>query len=271
MGFHTKLRVAWESSQSMLCVGLDPDSTRLPTPFDRDDKPAYRFCKAIVDATADIVCAFKPQIAYFAAQRAEPELEQLCQYIRDAYPKVLLILDAKRGDIGPTAEQYAREAFDRYGADVLTVNPYVGTDSIEPFLKHGGGVFVLCRTSNPSSGDFQSLDLAGEPLYAHVARRTAKEWNDIGNCGLIVGATYPDELRDVRAVVGDMPILVPGVGAQGGDIAATVGAGATADGFGMVINSSRAILYASAGSDFADAARREAVATRDAIRRCTKQ
>jgi orotidine-5'-phosphate decarboxylase len=271
MGFHTKLRAAWLTSQSMLCVGLDPDSTRLPTPFNRGNGTIYRFCKAVVDATADTVCAFKPQIAYFAAQRAEPELEQLCQYIRDAYPTVLLILDAKRGDIGPTAEQYAREAFDRYGADVVTVSPYLGTDSIEPFFKHGGGVFVLCRTSNPGSSDFQSLELAGEPLYVHVAQRAAKEWNETGNCGLMVGATYPDELRAVRAVVGDMPVLVPGVGAQGGDIAATVGAGATADGFGMVINSSRAILYASAGDDFADAARREAIATRDAIRRCTKQ
>jgi orotidine-5'-phosphate decarboxylase len=270
MGFHSKLRAAWDSSQSMLCVGLDPDSARLPASFERGNEAAYQFCKAIVDATADTVCAFKPQVAYFAAQGAEPELERLCQYVRTTYPKVLLILDAKRGDIGPTAEQYAREAFDRYGADVVTVNPYLGTDSIEPFLRYPQhGAFVLCRTSNPGSGDFQSLDVGGEALYAHVAKRAAMEWNEIGDCGLVVGATYPDELSAVRSIVGDMPLLVPGVGAQGGDVEATVAAGATADGFGLVINSSRAILYASAGGDFAEAARRQAIATRDAIRRYT--
>jgi orotidine-5'-phosphate decarboxylase len=267
MGFHTKLQVAWETSQSMLCVGLDPDATRLPTPFDPGAAATFEFCKAIVDATAEAVCAFKPQFAYFAAQRAEPDLERLCHYIHDTYPGVLLILDAKRGDIGPTAEQYAREAFDRYGADVVTVNPYLGTDSIEPYLKYRErGVFVLCRTSNPGGDDFQSLDIDGEPLYRHVARRAALEWSEIGECGLVVGATYPAELGAVRAIVGDMPLLVPGVGAQGGDVEATVAAGIAADGFGMVINSSRAILYASSGADFAEAAHRQALATRDAIR-----
>jgi orotidine-5'-phosphate decarboxylase len=182
-----------------------------------------------------------------------------------------LLLDAKRGDIGSTAEQYAHEAFDRYGAHAVTVNPYMGTDSVEPFLRHpDGGVFVLCRTSNPGSCDFQSLPVAlgddAEPLYLHVARRVAAEWNEIGDCGLVVGATYPDELRRVRAVVGDLPLLVPGVGAQGGDVHATVQAGADSTGFGMVINSSRAILYASQGADFAEAARAEAIATRDLTR-----
>jgi orotidine-5'-phosphate decarboxylase len=272
MGFHTKLRAAWDASQSMLCVGLDPDPARFPATLARDRDAIYEFCKTIVDATADTVCAFKPQFAYFAAQRAEPELERLCQYIHDAYPHVLLILDAKRGDIGPTAEQYAREAFDRYGADVVTVNPYLGTDSIEPYFAHAGhGVLVLCRTSNRGGDDFQSLEVKGEPLFAHVARRAAQEWSELGECGLVVGATFPDELGTVRSIVGDMPILVPGVGAQGGDIEATVAAGATADGFGMVINSSRAILYASSGADFADAACREATATRDAIRSFTKR
>ena len=267
MGFHHKLREAWASSQSMLCVGLDPDPNLLPPQFDRSPRATYEFCTAIVDATAHAVCAFKPQIAYFAAQRAEPELERLCQYIRNGYPDLLLILDAKRGDIGPTAQQYAREAFERYGADVVTINPYLGTDSIEPFLTYPQhGVFALCRTSNPGSGDFQSLEVDGEPLYVHVARRAVTEWNEIGECGLVVGATYPDELRAVRAIVGDMPLLVPGVGAQGADIEATVAAGATADGYGMVINSSRAIIYASSASDFADAASRIATSTRDAIR-----
>lgn len=265
MGFHEHLRRAWTTSGSMLCVGLDPDPSRFP---DAVKGSVLDFCTAIVDATADAVCAFKPQIAYFAAVGAERELEQLCAHVREQHPRTLLILDAKRGDIGSTAEQYAREAFDRYAAHVVTVNPYLGGDSVEPFLRHpGGGVFVLCRTSNPGSGDFQSLVVEGEPLYLHVARRVAHEWNTIGDCGLVVGATYPEELARVRAEVGDLPLLVPGVGAQGGDIDATVAAGSTADGFGMVVNSSRAILYASRNADFADAAREEALRTRDALSR----
>jgi orotidine-5'-phosphate decarboxylase len=268
MGFNRKLNAAWTSSQSMLCVGLDPDPTLMPKSFDGGARAIYDFCTAIVDATAHAVCAFKPQFAYFAAQRAEPALEKLCHYIHDTCPGVLLILDAKRGDIGPTAQQYAVEAFERYGADVVTVNPYLGTDSLEPFLRYPGhGVFVLCRTSNRGSGDFQSLEAGGAPLYTHIARRAAEEWSKVGGCGLVVGATYPDELRSVRAIVGDMPLLVPGVGAQGADIEATVAAGVTTDGYGMVINSSRAILYASNGDDFAEAANCAAVETRDAIRK----
>jgi orotidine-5'-phosphate decarboxylase len=261
--WHERLRSAWASTGSMLCVGLDPDIDRLP-PAARGS--VYDFCTAIVDATADLVCAFKPQIAYFAAAGAEHDLQRLCAYIRSRAPHAVLILDAKRGDIGSTAEQYAREAFDRYEADVVTVNPYLGGDSVEPFLTHPrGGAIVLCRTSNPGSGDFQSLLVDGEPLYLHVARRVATQWNQVGPCGLVVGATYPDELRQVRAVVGDLPLLVPGVGAQGGDVAATVAAGADRAGLGMIINSSRAILYASAGDDFADAARRAASTTCDEI------
>jgi orotidine-5'-phosphate decarboxylase len=251
----------------MLCVGLDPDVSKMPTPLDGVDDAIERFCIDIVDATADLVCAFKPQIAYFAAHRAEGALERICQHIRDRYPDVVLILDAKRGDIGPTAEQYAREAFERYGAHAVTVNPYLGTDSLEPFFRHDGhGVFVLCRTSNPGSGDFQSLVSDGDPLYVHVARRAATRWRHMGGCGLVVGATYPDELRLVRSIVSDLPLLVPGIGAQGGDVSATVSAGADADGYGMVINSSRAVLYASDGTDFAEAARHVAISTRNEIR-----
>lgn len=268
MGCFDTLRTAWQRSGSMLCVGLDPDPARMPAPLGRM-APAMateRFCRAIVDATADLVCAFKPQIAYFASQGAERELEQLCEHIRSSYPDVLLILDAKRGDIGPTAEHYAREAFERYGAHAVTVNPYLGTDSVEPFLAHDGhGVFVLCRTSNPASGDFQALEADGEPLFVHVARRVADDWARRGECGLVVGATYPDELRRVREVVGDLPLLVPGVGAQGGDVDETVRAGTDSTGHGMVINSSRAVLYASAGFDFAEAAREAARLTRDQI------
>ena len=257
MAFHQRLRAAWAANDSMLCVGLDPSRT---------DVDVFEFCRDIVDATADTVCAFKPQIAYFAAAGAEGALERLCAHIRDHHPGVVLVLDAKRGDIGSTAEQYAREAFDRYGAHAVTVNPYMGGDTIEPFLRHpDGGVFVLCRTSNPGSGDFQSLEVDGEPLYLRVARRVA-EWNRIGDCGLVVGATYPAELAAVRAAVGDLPLLVPGIGAQGGDVEATVRAGVTPTGHGMVINSSRAIIYASTGTDFAEAARQAAIATRDSIR-----
>jgi orotidine-5'-phosphate decarboxylase len=267
-GFHQVLRDVWHSSDSMLCVGLDPDPERMPAPLDGHPDSAFQFCREIVDATADLVCAFKPQFAYFASQRAEDQLERICTYIRETYPQVLLILDAKRGDIGPTAEHYAREAFQRYDAHVVTINPYLGTDSIEPFLRYDDrGAFVLCRTSNPGSGDFQSLDIHGEPLYVHVARRAALEWAALGACGLVVGATYPDELRVVRSIVGDMPLLVPGIGAQGGDIAATVSAGADSTGYGMVVNSSRAILYASNERDFADASRVVAMATRDELRR----
>ncbi|CAN5495124.1 orotidine-5'-phosphate decarboxylase [soil metagenome] len=250
----------------MLCVGLDPDPARLPETVHGS---VLDFCTAIVDATADLVCAFKPQIAYFSAIAAERDLERLCTYIREKYPDVLLVLDAKRGDIGSTAEHYAREAFDRYRAHVVTVNPYLGTDSIAPFLCHpNGGVFVLCRTSNAGGDDFQSLVADGRPLYQHVAHRVVEQWSKLGDCGLVVGVTYPDELRAVRAIVGDLPLLVPGVGAQGGDIAAAA-VGTDSSGFGMVVNSSRAILYASSTADFADAARSEATAVRDALRQHT--
>jgi orotidine-5'-phosphate decarboxylase len=271
VGFQQHLRDAWTAADSMLCVGLDPDPDRYPAALRSDVDATFRFCKEIVDATADLVCAFKPQFAFFASQRAEAQLERLCRYIRDAHPHVLLLLDAKRGDIGSTAEHYAREAFDRYAAHAVTVNPYMGTDSVEPYLRHsaggdGGGVFVLCRTSNPGGSDFQNLLLDGEPLYIHVARRVAAEWNEIGECGLVVGATYPGEMKEIRAVAGGLPILVPGIGAQGGDIRATVDAGADSTGWGMAISTSRAVLYAGDGADFADAARAEAVRTRDAIR-----
>jgi orotidine-5'-phosphate decarboxylase len=267
-----KLRAAWATTDSMLCVGLDPDEQRLPVALaDRPDR-LLTFCRDIVDATADVVCAFKPQIAHFAAAYGEGVLEAVCAHIRSAAPHALLVLDAKRGDIGSTAERYASEAFARYGADMVTVSPYLGGDSIKPFLQSANhGVFALCRTSNPGSGDFQSLLVDGEPLYLHVARRAANEWSQWGSCGLVVGATYPAELAAVRRLVGDLPLLVPGVGAQGGDIAATVAAGASSDGYGMVVNSSRAVLYASAGDDYAQAARREAIATRDALRHAQRR
>jgi orotidine-5'-phosphate decarboxylase len=268
VNFINKLSAAWTANDSLLCVGLDPDLAKLPAAMQGAPDGIFRFCSEIIDATADLACAFKPQIAYFAALRAEDQLEAICAYAREHYPHIPLILDAKRGDIGATARQYAREAFDRYGADAVTVNPYMGSDSIEPYMEwRDRGVIVLCRTSNPGGSDLQFLDVDGQPLYQRVARLVAEKWNANGQCALVVGATFPDELAQVRAIVGDMPLLVPGIGAQGGDIAATVAAGKTAAGLGMMINSSRAILYAAPqqGEDFAAAARRVALETRDAI------
>ncbi|MFM8775301.1 MAG: orotidine-5'-phosphate decarboxylase [Actinomycetota bacterium] len=270
MSFYGRLDAAWKRSGSMLCVGLDPDLGRMPAELrtmPNQGEQIERFCKAIVDATGDLVCAFKPQIAYFAAVGAEKQLEHICGYIRAKFPDVVLILDAKRGDIGDTATLYAREAFERYGADAVTVNPYLGTDSLEPFLKTPSkGTIVLCRTSNAGSSEFQSLRSDEEPLYLRVARTAAEKSRQIGECALVVGATFPNELAEVRRIVGDMPILVPGIGAQGGDVAAVVQAGCYGPPRrGLIINSSRAILYASDGADFADSARKVAIATRDAI------
>ena len=262
MGFHDQLERSWIKGNSLLCVGLDPDPARFPHALDIGHDAVFRFCKEIVDATADLVCAFKPQIAYFASQREEAALERLCTYVRETYPDVTLILDAKRGDIGSTAEHYAREAFGRYGAHAVTVNPYLGGDSVVPYFAHGGGVIALCRTSNPGGDDLQSLDCGGEPLYIRVARMVADEWSEHGECGLVVGATYPDELARVRAVAPDLPILVPGLGVQGGDPRAAVRAGVRADGRGLMISSSRAIIYASSGDDFAGAARQAALDAR---------
>jgi orotidine-5'-phosphate decarboxylase len=267
VGFHAQLERSWSAAGSMLCVGLDPDPSRYPQSIADAPDATERFCRGIIDATADLACAFKPQIAYFASQGDEDALENICGYIRSAYPNVTLILDAKRGDIGSTASHYAREAFDRYGAHAVTVNPYMGTDSIEPFFDHpgDGGVILLCRTSNPGGDDFQSLVADGAPVYTHVARRVAEQWSQLGECGLVVGATYPTELADVRSIVGDLPILVPGVGAQGGDAATVVEHGAGRSGRGLIVNSSRAILYASDGDDFAEAARAEAHRTAAAL------
>ena len=263
------LREAARRNDSMLCVGLDPDVARLPQGLRGDGQKIYDFCAAIVDATADLACAFKPQIAYFAAQGAEDQLERLMQHLRCNAPHVPVILDAKRGDIGATAEQYAREAFERYGADAVTLSPFMGFDSVQPYLRYPGkGAFLLCRTSNPGGGDLQArrlADVPGQPLlYEHLAGLVQGPWNTNGQLGLVVGATYPAEIERVRALAPQVPLLIPGVGAQGGDAAATVRAGWRADG-PIIVNSSRAILYASNGADFAAAARSEAQRTRDLL------
>ncbi len=269
MGFHERLAKAWTASGSMLCVGLDPDPASLPAHIGRTPEGILQFCIAIVDATADLVCAFKPQFAHFAAQRAEPQLEAVCRYVRERYPDVVLVLDAKRGDVASTAEHYAREAFGRYAADAVTVNPYLGTDAAAPFLA-AGGVLALCHTSNPGSAEIQDVDAGGRPLYERVATMVADRWSQLGDAGLVVGATFPAQLAAVRAIAGDLPILVPGVGAQGGDLTASVAAGSTGAGSGLMISSSRAVLYASPGADFTDAAREVARRTRDAINSCVR-
>jgi len=266
--FIDKLKSRWHSADSLLCVGLDPDPTRFPAHLrDRDDA-TFAFCAAIADATAAYACAFKPQVAYFASARAEDQLESLIAHLRRQHPQVPVVLDAKRGDIGATAEHYAREAFERYDADAVTLSPFMGHDSIEPFVAYADrGIFVLCRTSNPGGDDLQMLAVDGERLYERLARLAAEKWNRSGQLGLVVGATYPAELARVRAIAGELPLLVPGIGAQGGDVQASVVAGQTSDGTGMLINSSRAILYASSGEDFAQTAAAVAQRTRDEINR----
>ncbi len=274
MSFIEDLQRAWQRHDSLLCVGLDPEPDRLPACLHGRDDALLAFCMAIVDATADLVCAFKPQIAHFAAARAEAQLEALIAHIHVRHPGIPVILDAKRGDIGSTARHYAHEAYERYRADAVTLNPYLGGDALAPFLERADkGAILLCRTSNPGARDLQDLLVQDRPLYQHVAMHAARDWNQHGNCALVVGATYPQELAAVRAIVGMMPLLVPGVGAQGGDVTAVMANGATADGRGLIINSSRAILYAGAGEDYAAAARQAALATRtqiNAARACVR-
>ena len=268
------LGAAERQNQSLLCVGLDPDPAKFPAHLRGDASRIYDFCAAIVEATADTVIAFKPQIAYFAAHRAEDQLERLMAHMRAVAPQVPVILDAKRGDIGSTAEQYAIEAFERYGADAVTLSPFMGWDSVQPYLKyHGKGAFLLCRTSNPGGDDLQNQRLAsveGQPrVYEHIAKLAQGPWNLNGQLGLVVGATYPAEIQRVRELAPSLPLLIPGVGAQGGDAKATVRAGLreqTGSPAGLIaVNSSRAILYASADDDFAAAARNVAQRTRDEL------
>ena len=275
MTFLEQLQGAERQNGSLLCVGLDPEPSKFPASMKGDASKIYDFCAQIVDATADLAISFKPQIAYFAAHRAENQLEKLMAHMRRIAPHVPVILDAKRGDIGATAEQYAIEAFERYGADAVTLSPFMGFDSVQPYLKHHGkGAFLLCRTSNPGGDDLQNQRLAsvvGQPLlYEHIAKLAQGPWNVNGQLGLVVGATYPAEIERVRSLAPTLPLLIPGVGAQGGDAVATIKAGyrqskgATTG--AVIVSSSRAILYASSGDDFAQAARQEAMRTRDLLR-----
>jgi orotidine-5'-phosphate decarboxylase len=276
-----RLRARWEQARTLLCVGLDPEIDRLPLPIGRGqpdgsehdaerraeqvEEALLSFNQAIIDATADLVCAFKPNSAFYEAHgpAGMQALVRTIAYIHDRYPDVPVILDVKRGDIGSTSRAYARAAFDAFGADAVTLQPYVGREALDPFLERGDrGCFILCRTSNPGSGELQDMRVrpsgVEQPLYVALARRVASEWNGRGNCGLVVGATYPEELRQVRTAAADLPILVPGIGAQGGDLEATLRAGLDGNGTGLIISASRSVLYASNGPDYATAARAEA-------------
>jgi orotidine-5'-phosphate decarboxylase len=272
MSFTAQLARAEALNDSVLCVGLDPDPAQFTGSWKDDPARIFDFCASIVDATRDLVIAFKPQIAYFAAHRAEEALERLIQHIHQVAPDVPVILDAKRGDIGSTAEQYAREVFERYRADAVTLSPYLGFDSIEPYLRYEGkGAILLCRTSNPGGADLQAQWLAdGEMLFERIARLAQGDWNRNGQLALVVGATYPGEIARVRELAPTLPLLIPGIGAQGGDAAATVRAGWRADADGrttapIIVSSSRAVLYASRGEDFAAAARQAALAAREEL------
>ncbi len=258
MSFMEQIKKRWISNNTLLCVGLDPDLDKIPSRFREMEFPLYEFNKYIIDATYQYVCCYKPQIAYYNGVGKERDLELTIDYIHSTYPGIPVILDAKRGDIGSTAEMYVKEAFSRYKADSVTVNPYMGGDTLQPFLdQKDKATILLCRTSNPGAVDLQNLLIEGKPLYLHVAQKAANEWNKNNNIILVVGATYPDELKEIREVIGDMPFLTPGIGAQGGDVEKAVKAGTTPDGNGMIINSSRGIIYASNPGEAAKSLRDE--------------
>lgn len=260
--FRDLLEAKW-AEKKFLCVGLDTDFERIPEAVRKESvrETIVAFNRAIVDATKDIVCAYKPNSAFYEAHGDEgwKALRETIQYILDQAPDVPVILDAKRGDIGSTNAGYITSAFDHLNADAITVQPYPGKEALQPFLdRKEKGIIIWCRTSNHGGGEFQDLKVGHEPLYKVVAEHVAKEWNGNGNCGLVVGATYPNELREVRAIAGDMPILIPGVGVQGGEIGKTVAAGKDPQGRGMIISVSRALIFASDKADFAEAARAKA-------------
>ncbi|MDP0587831.1 MAG: orotidine-5'-phosphate decarboxylase [Candidatus Endonucleobacter bathymodioli] len=266
MSFLSQLDLSIETNNSFICVGLDPLQERLPQTIKSKPKAIFEFNKGIIDATADLVCSYKPQAAYYHAQGAEDQLTLTINYIHQYYPHIPVILDAKRGDIGSTADQYAKEAFERYQADAVTVNPYMGVDSIESFTRYKNkGVIVLCRTSNPGADAIQNLIVGDRYLYEVIAEKAINEWNENGNILLVVGATNPKELRRIRKASGDTTLLVPGIGAQGGDIEAIVKGGLNNLNKGIIISSSRSIIYASNGSDFQNAARRATIHLRDTV------
>lgn len=269
MTFSEKLTRAVEKNKSLLCVGLDPDPEKLPESVKQSSEPLFEFNRAIIDVTAGLVCAFKPNSAFYEEAGVEgvAQLKKTCDYIRKHYPYIPILLDFKRGDIGNTNAQSARFAFEYMGVDAITIHPYLGREANERFLAYKEkGIFVLCRTSNPGAGEFQDLEVRGKKLYQHVAEQVMQKWNKNGNCYLVIGSTYPEELSWARQSLGDDALfLVPGAGTQGGSIEATVKAGKNSAGVGVIINSSRDVLYASHGSDFAEAAKKKATELRDEI------
>jgi orotidine-5'-phosphate decarboxylase len=273
--FLEKLTARWQQ-EHFVCVGLDVNYEQLPPAIKEHqtiEEAIFTFNRAIIDATANLVCAYKPNSAFYEAhgESGIRALTRTISYCQTNFPHIPIILDAKRADIGNTNTGYVLSAFDHLGVDAITVHPYLGKEALAPFLERKDkGIIVLAKTSNPGSGEFQDLlvGLDQEPLYQVIARNVAQYWNSNGNCGLVVGATYPEELRCVRKLVGDMPLLIPGIGAQGGDVAATVAAGQDSRGWGMIISASRSIIYASRGSDFAEAAYGATVRLRNEINTC---
>jgi orotidine-5'-phosphate decarboxylase len=269
MGFTTKLAARWEKSNSLLCVGLDPDLGKMPQYVAQGPEPLFTFNKAIIDATAELVCMFKPNSAMYEAQGSLgiEQLQKTCAYIAQEYPDIPVLLDYKRGDIGNTNTYYAQFAFDYLGVDAVTISPYMGKEANEAFLAYQDkGIFVLCRTSNPGAGELQDLVVDGEKLYQLVARHVMTRWDNYHNCALVVGSPYPAELATLRQNLGDEVLfLVPGAGTQAGSIEQTVRAGINSEGVGMIVNSSREVIYASSGEDFAEAARTTATRLRDEI------
>ncbi len=268
MGFIDRIDHAMQKNNTLVCVGLDPLPNHFPAAVASRPEAIFQFNKAIVDATADLVCAYKPQAAHYHAQGAEDQLAKTIDYIKAQYPDIQVILDAKRGDIGSTAEQYAKEAFERYKADAVTINPYMGFDTVEPFSRYTHkGTIILCRTSNRGAKAIQNLKAGNRCLYEIIAEKAVKEWNANNNILLVVGATNPNELKHIRQITGDMTLLVPGLGAQGGHVEAAITRGLNSEKRGMIVNSSRGIIYASSGDNFAEAARNATTAFRDTINR----
>ncbi len=268
MNFTQKLEAAIQKNNSLLCIGLDPEFEKLPQVVKNEQDPLFAFNKAIIDATSDLVCAFKPNIAFYEAQGIEglTQLKKTIEYIQKKHPDTPIVLDGKFSDIGNTAKAYAKTAFDALNADAVTVNPYLGSDAIEPFLEYKEkGTIILCLTSNPGSSDFQLLKTQEGSVYEHVARKIV-EWDKTnGNCMMVVGATHPEDLKKIREMAPDMFFLVPGVGTQGGDLQKTLKNGLRTDKSGLMIHSSRSVLYSSNGQDFADAARKMAQELKDTI------
>jgi orotidine-5'-phosphate decarboxylase len=264
MSFAEQVVAASRRNNSLLCVGLDPDPHKFPDHVLREEYPIFAFNRAIIEATHDVVCAYKPQIAFYSAHRAEDQLEMTINFIKEHHANIPVILDAKRGDVGSTAAQYALEAFERYQADAVTVNPYLGLDSLQPFLDYKNkGVIILCHTSNKGAKDIQELHVNDIFLYEKIAMLATTHWNENNNVALVIGGTYPQALNKIRALIGDMLLLVPGVGAQGACIEDVVTHGKTTEGGGLIISASRSVLYASHKADFAHAARAAALKLRD--------